>query len=117
MEVQHSFLWAAFPVLYVRFEKISLPALDLFFQKIAAELVFSGKSVASCCSRWTEPCFGWAGLVALCSVTKACIHIAMYSLAALRVHQTRDALLVIGVGRREAKSCKVTHSVMQRVSC
>jgi len=31
--------------------------------------------------------------------------------------QTRDMLLVIGVGRREANCCKVTHFVMQRVSC
>jgi hypothetical protein len=31
--------------------------------------------------------------------------------------KARDMLLVIGVGRREARSCKVMHFVMQRVSC
>ena len=45
-----------------------------------------------------------------------CIHIAMYSLAK-GFSIARNMLLVIGVGRREAKSCKVTHFVMQQVSC
>jgi hypothetical protein len=40
MEVQHLFLLVAFPVLWALLEKISLPALDLFFQKIAARVGF-----------------------------------------------------------------------------
>ena len=31
--------------------------------------------------------------------------------------KVQDMLLVIGVGRREAKGCKVMHLVTQRVSC